>query len=50
MLVVKSSIDGCDYETPDADSVIAVTLITANTTSYPTPCQPRQTALVEKVK
>ena len=50
MLVVKCPIDCCDYETPDVDPVIAAALITAHATSHQMPSQPRQTALVEKVK
>ena len=50
MPVVKCPIDGCDYETQDVDPVITAALITAHATSHQTPSQPRQTALVEKVK
>ena len=50
MPVVKCLIEGCEYEMPDVDPVIAAALITTHATSYQTPSQPTQTARVEKVK
>ena len=50
MPVVKCPIEGCKYETPDVDVVIAAALITTHATSHQTPSQPMQTARVEKVK
>ena len=50
MPVVKCPIEGCEYETPDVDVVIAAALITTHATSNQTPSQPTQTARVEKVK
>ena len=50
MPVVKCPTEGCEYETPDVEPVIAATLITAHATSHQTPSQPTQTARVEKVK
>ena len=50
MPVVKCPIEGCEYETPDVDPVIAAALITTHATSHQTPSQPMQTARVEKVK
>ena len=50
MPVVKCPIEGCEYETPDVDPVIAAALITTHATSHQTPSQPTQTARVEKVK
>ena len=45
MLPVKCPIDGCEYETPDVDTVIVAALITTHATSQPT-----QAARAEKVK
>ena len=50
MLVVKRPIEGCKYETPDIDAVIAAALITTHATSHQMPSQPTQTVRVEKVK
>ena len=51
MPAVKCPIEGCEYETPDVDPVIAAALITAHATSHQMPGRPfTQTARVEKVK
>ena len=50
MPVVKCPIEGCGYETPDVDAVIAAALITTHATSHQAPSQPTQAARVEKVK
>ena len=50
MPVVKCPIEGCKYETPDTDAVIAAALITTHATSHQAPSQPMQAARVEKVK
>ena len=50
MPVVKCPIEGCEYETPDVDPVIAAALITTHATSHQAPSQPTQAARVEKVK
>ena len=50
MPVVKCPIEGCKYETPNVEPVIAAALITAHATSHQAPSQPTQMARVEKVK
>ena len=50
MPVVKCPIEGCEYETPDTDVVIAAALITTHERSHRAPSQPTQAARVEKVK
>ena len=50
MPVVKCPIEGCEYETPDTDPVIAAALITTHATSHQTPSRPTQAARVEKVR
>ena len=50
MPVVKCPIEGCEYETPDIEPVIAAALITVHATSHQTPSQPTQMARVEKGK
>ena len=50
MPVVKCPIEGCEYETPDTDAVIAAALITTHATSHQAPSQPTQAARAEKVK
>ena len=50
MPVVRCPIEGCEYETPDVDPVVAAALITTHATSHQTPSQPPQAARVKKVK
>ena len=49
MPVVKCPIEGCDYETPDVEPVIAAALITTHASSHQTPSRPTQIARAEKV-
>ena len=50
MPVVGCPIEGCEYNTPDVDPVIAAALITAHATSHQAPSRATQAAAVEKVK
>ena len=50
MPVVQCPVEGCEYETPDVEPVIAAALITTHATSHRTPCGSTHTARVEKVK
>lgn len=50
MPVVRCPIVGCEYETPDADPVVAAALITTHATSHQAPEVSTQPARVEKVK
>ena len=50
MPVVKCPIEGCGYETPDVNAVIAAALITTQAISHQAPSRPMQAAKVEKVK
>ena len=50
MPVIHCPIEGCEYETPDVEAVIAAALITTRATRHQTPSQPTQTARVEKVR
>ncbi len=52
MPVVQCPIEGCEYETPDVDPVVAAALITAHSTSHQAPVTraSSQPARVEKVK
>ena len=47
---IQCPIEGCKYETPDVEPVIAAALITTHATSHRTPSRSTQTARVEKVK
>ena len=48
MPVVKFPIEGCEYEIPDVDPVIAAALITTHATSHQAPSQPTQTAMARR--
>ena len=50
MPVVRCPIEGCEYETPDVEPVVAAALITTHATSHQASSQPPQVARVEKVK
>ena len=50
MPIIQCPIEGCGYETPDVEPVIAAALITTHATSHRTPSGSTQTARVEKVK
>lgn len=50
MPTVRCPIEGCDYETPDVEPVVAAALITAHVTSHRTPGGPTPAARAEKVK
>ena len=50
MPLVKCPIEGCEYETPDVEPIIAAALITTHSTSHRAPDRPTQAARVEQVK
>ena len=50
MPIIQCPIEGCEYETPDVEPVIAAALITTHTTSHRTPSGSTQTPKVERVK
>ncbi len=50
MPLVKCPIEGCEYETPDVEPIIAAALITTHSTSHRAPDRPTQAAKVEQVK
>ena len=50
MPIIQCPIEGCEYETPDVEPVIAAALITTYATSHRTPSGPTRTARVERVK
>ena len=50
MLIIQCQIEGCEYETPDVEPVIADALNTTHATSHRTPSGPTQAARVETVK
>ena len=47
---IQCPIEGCEYETPDVEAVLAAALITTHATSHRTTSRSTQTARVEKVK
>ena len=50
MPIIQCPIEGCEYETPDVEPVIAAALITTHATSHRTPSRSTQTPRVERVK
>ena len=50
MPAVRCPIEGCEYETPNVEAVIAAALITTHATSHQAPNEPARTARAEKVK
>ncbi len=50
MPAIQCPIEGCEYETPDVDPVVAAALLTTHATTHQTPSASTPTAKVERVK